>query len=196
MRNLLLVFTVAALLSGCGIVNKVFKYRTSEKSLEESSKEVKTKTDLAIVDKSIITITETLDTNVITAEVKGRSEKKVDLAKVQKGLTIIDDQFVTLHQIYNPVDSTLKTDYILKPRPVPVPKKKVTEIKKDIKTSASEEHDQKEKEKKGFEKSEAVIERKPGYTTALVIIGVIVLLFLIARKLWKNKKVLKNLRNT
>jgi len=188
MRKLLLVFTAVSLLSGCGIFNKVFKHKSSEKSLQESSKEVRTKTDLEVIDKSITTTTETVDTNVVTSEVKGRSKKKVNLSEVQKGLTVIDDQFVTLHQIYNPVDSTLKTDYVLKPRSVPVPKKKVTETKNDIKTSGKQKQEQKEQDKKVFEKSDAVVERKPGYTTALVVIGVIALLFFIVRKLWKNKK--------
>jgi hypothetical protein len=187
MKRIIGILTVAALLSGCGIFNKVFKHKTSEKILEESSKELKAKTDLNIIDKSVITITETLDTPIITAEVKGRSEKKVNLVDVQKGLTVIDDQFVTLHQIYNPLDSTLRTDYVLKPRSVAAPFKRVTEKHNNIASSVKQEQDQKEERKKRIEKSDAVVERKPGYTTALVIIGVIVLLLFLVRKLWKSK---------
>lgn len=187
MKKLLIMITAVALLSGCGVFNKVFKHRTSEKVKEESSKEEKSKTSTSTTDRSTITITERLDSTVTTPEVKGTSKKKIDLETVKEGLTIIDDEFINLSQIYDPLDSTLKTSYNLKPRKVPVPKERKTEIQKNVNAHQVQEDERKEKGKKAASKSEAIVERIPDYSVFLIALVIISLLFFVGWAIKSNK---------
>lgn len=185
MKKTILMITVVTLLSGCGVFNKVFKHKIVNKTLEETSKAVKSDVNTQIIDNSVTTITEKADTTVTTPEVKGRSESRVNFADIQNGLTIIDDEFVNLYQIYNPVDSTLKTGYTLKPQKVPVKIDKKTEVRNDINTDQSVKQESKEEAKKETKHTDAVVDRKADYKVIFIIVGLIVLLLLVR---WVFKK--------
>ena len=187
MKKLILMITVVTLLSGCGVFNKVFKQKVKEKTLEVTSKTDRSKTQTSIIDNSVTTITERLDSTIKTPEVKGEGKKKLDLNALADGLTIIDDEFVNLYQIYNPKDSSLKTGYTLKPQKVPVPKERKTVKENDIKTLQSDEKDVKEKGKKESKKVDAIVDRKADYKVIFIIIAVICL-FIFVGWLIKGKK--------
>lgn len=108
--------------------NKVFKHKVTSSELTESSHSEKIEGHLEITDKSITTITEKLDTTIKTLVVKGEEKRKVNLEAISNGLNTIDDEFINLAQIYNPVDSTLTTKYTLKPQKVVVPMERKTEV--------------------------------------------------------------------
>lgn len=194
MRKIFIMITVTALLSSCGVINRVTKNKSLEKSKDESSLVVKTKTDLEVVDNSTTTITENYDTEVTTKRVEGKSNKKItesdktDLANVKSGLTILDDQFLTLNQIYNEKDSVLTTSYVLKPQPVPVPTEKKTVIQNDIKTKTADVTNSKQETKSKQVNRDAIIERRPDYAV-IIIIGILVLialcLYLLRKRMFK-----------
>lgn len=184
------MITVAALLSSCGVFNKVFKHKTTSSSLEETSKSVAVTTKTEIIDNSVTEVTETLDSTVKTPEVKGSVATKVNLTDLKNGLTVIDDEFVNLQQIYDPVDSTLNTSYTLKPQNVAVPKERKTVKHNDIKTTQAGEVKTKEATKKEVKKTDAIVDRKADYKVLFIII-LVVCLFIFTGWLIKSKNYLK-----
>lgn len=181
------MITATALLSGCGVFNKVFKHKTSESMLEQSSSAVREDIKTVITDNSVITITEHLDSNIKSPEVRGKAESKIDLEAISQGLNIIDDQFINLYQIYNPIDSSLKTEYIIKPRPVPVPKDRKTEIRKAVKTEQAAKLENKQDSKKKVKKVDAIVDRKPDYKVIFIIIVLICLVIFVGWIVNKRK---------
>jgi len=188
------MITVTALLSSCGVFNRVTKNKSLDKSKDESSLVVKTKTDLDVVDKSTTTITEKYDTDIATKGVEGKVDKKItdankaDLVNVQSGLTVLDDEFLTLTQIYSDKDSVLTTSYVLKPQKVPVPTEKKTVIQNDIKTNKVDVVEAKQESKSERLNQDAIIERKPDYSV-IIILGILVLiafcLYLLRKRIFK-----------
>lgn len=184
-----MMITVTALLSGCGVFNRVHKERSKENILEKSKTTTKKENQVNVVDRSVTTITEKTDTTIETPKIYGQSKSKIDLDAVKDGLTVIDDQFLTLSQVYDTKDSTLKTNYVLKPQKVPVPKEKKTEIRNDINTSKSDRNDTKREEKKQIKKADVIIDRKPDYKVVFIIVGIIALV-LFVRWLINRRKII------
>ena len=188
------MITVTALLSSCGVFNRVTKNKSLDKSKDESSLVVKANSELDVTDKTVTTITEKYDTGVTTKRVEGRFDKKInetdkaDLANVQSGLTVLDDEFLTLTQIYSDKDSVLTTSYVLKPQVVPVPTEKKTVIQNDIKTKKSDITEAKHESKSKQVNRDAIIERKPDYSV-IIILGILVLialcLYLLRKRIFK-----------
>jgi hypothetical protein len=187
MRKIIAIIAVAGMVSSCGVVNRVLKHKTSEVHLDQSSSSSKAEIKTEIVDNSVTTKTEKVDTTVTTKEVKGSSSNKVDLSALKDGLNIIDDSFIKLDQIYDPLDSTLKTAYVLKPQAVPVAFDRKTETKNDIKISKSDKSQQEQQKKKQDKKSEAFVERKPDYGVVFILIGVVLFLIFMGW-LWRSGK--------
>lgn len=173
MKRLIAMITVTALLSSCGVFKKVFKHKITESVLEQSSKSEKSEAHTFVTDNSVITITERLDSNIKSPEVRGSAKSKIDLAAISQGLNLIDDQFINLYQIYNPIDSSLHTSYVIKPRPVPVPKERKTEIHKAVNTNQQAKQESQEQDKKWVKKTEAIVDRKPDYKVVFILILVI-----------------------
>lgn len=187
MRKIVAIIAVAGILSGCGVVNKVLKHKTSEVHLDQSSSSEKVEVKIDLLDNSVTTVTEKVTGEVPTKEVKGSSDKKVNLDALKDGLNIIDDSFIKLDQIYDPLDSTLKTAYVLKPQLVPVAFERKTETRNDIKVSKSDKSQQEQQAKKQDKKSDAIVERKPDYGVVFMLIGLVLFLMLIGW-LWKRKR--------
>ncbi|RAJ28857.1 hypothetical protein [Pedobacter cryoconitis] len=185
MKKVFIILTAVILLNGCGVFNKVFKHKTSSSELTESSHSEKISSQFVADDNSIITITESLDTAVKTPVVNGQGKRKVNLETIKNGLNTIDDEFINLEQIYNPVDSTLYSKYTLKPQKVNVPKQRKTEIRNNIKTTKAENKESKEEDKKLIKKSDAIVERKADYKVIFIIIFIICL-FIFAAWLFKR----------
>ncbi|TDO21874.1 hypothetical protein [Pedobacter duraquae] len=191
MRRVILLFAAVTMFSSCGIFSKVFKHKTSESILEESNYSEKKDSAVFNSDRSKIVITETLDTTITTPERKGAVKAKLDLAALQLGLQIYDDEFITLNQIYNPVDSTLKTSYTIKPANVLVPKTRRTEIDNDKKSSAKIGSENKGSAKTEQKKADVIVERKPDYTVVIIVVVLVLLfVFLMFGRSWAN--LLKN----
>jgi hypothetical protein len=180
MRNLLIVIALGITTSSCGVVNRVLKIKASEVHLDQSSSFEKREITTETIDQSVTTITEKADTIVDTKEIKGKDEKKIDIGLLKNGLNIIDDGFIKLDQIYDPLDSTLKTSYTLKPQKIPVNFNRKTEIKNNINTKSAEKRDQEEKKKAVNKKSDVLVERKPDYGVIFIWAGLLLLVALFA----------------
>lgn len=179
MKRIVIIITAVALLSGCGMFQTVFKHKTSEKTLTSSSKSEQVETNISILDSSITTVIERIDTAFQTKDVRGSGAKKLDLSKIKEGLSVIDDEFLTLNQKYDPVDSTLRTEYVLKPQKISLNAEKRTEIRNNVKTSAKQNSKKESKALSENKKSEALVDRKPDYKTVfLLIIGVAMLIII------------------
>lgn len=186
MKRLILMITVIAVLSGCGVFNKVFKHKAKESTLEQSSSSGKFDTNTKIIDNSVTTITEKLDTTIKTPAVKGQGKQKVNLEDLKEGFNTLDDQFLNLFQIYDSKDSSLKTAYTLKPQGVKVPKERKTEIRNDVKTDKQERAQTKQDVKKEAKKVDVIVDRKADYKVIFIIIAVICVTLLVGWIIKRN----------
>lgn len=175
MKQLIVIFTLIGVLSGCGMFNKVFKHKVTSSELTEYSHGEKIEGHLEITDKSITTITEKLDTTIKTPVVKGQGKRKINLEAISNGLNTIDDEFINLTQIYNPVDSTLTTKYTLKPQKVVVLMERKTEIRSNVNITKEDKKESEKESKRLSKKSDAIVERKADYKVVFTIVFIICL---------------------
>jgi len=177
MKVNIIFIIVAILLNGCGVFNKVSKHSTASSMKAELSKKEMVNKYIHTTDRTITTITERLDTGITTPMIYGKSENRITLAKLQNGFNILDDEFIVLHQIYNPIDSTIKTGYTLKPQKVIVPKERKKEIHSNVETIDDTHASLSTNKKKAIKSSDVIVERKTDYKGALMLVIILFGLF-------------------
>lgn len=137
MKKLLLLLVFVYMAYGCSI----FKQREVTKSQSQSSTktDVKIKSDSTakVIEKTVITEIEKVDTVAKTKPVKAESETEFDLQKLINGLTTIDSGLVTVKLTLDTATNKLKTVVDVKPQDVKVTVQKTRETKRDVTTSTS-----------------------------------------------------------
>jgi len=187
MRGLKYIWLVGVFaLSSCGVFNRVSKGKILAKVKDRTEISTESKVDVQVTDKTITTITESATAEVETPRTEGKGSVKVDnLSEIAEGLTLLDDEFLTLTQIYDKKDSVLTTAYIIKPQKVDVPTERKTVIQSDIVTASTKLEQAVTKVNTNTVNREAIVERKPDYT---VVIGIGVIVLVVLLFLWLKFK--------
>ena len=173
-------------LSSCGVFNRVSKEKSLAKVKDRTEISTESKADVQVTDKTITTITESAIAEATTPRTEGKGSVKVDnLSDIADGLTLLDDEFLTLTQIYDKKDSVLTTSYIIKPRIITIPIERKTVIQSDIVTASTKVEQAVTKVNTNTVNRDAIVERKPDYT---VVIGIGVIVLVVLLFLWLKFK--------
>lgn len=132
MRNYinLSLITIMLLFSGCGMFWKVFK--SKEYSKLETKSEIRKDSTGLIIDKSVTTIKEKLDTVITVPGKTVRQDTYLTMDSLVNGMTAVKNDLLDVRLILNPVTGILSTVAFIKPQKVPVRIDKETIKQNDI----------------------------------------------------------------
>lgn len=162
--------------SSCGTFRKVFKLKQLEKV--EITKEVKTDSIGLKIDKSVITIKESVDTTVVIPAKVVEQDTFLNMDSLVNGLTAVKNELVDVRFILNPKTGILSTTVNLKPQRVPVKFDKETKIENDIKEKS--DVSKSGKDKLSVENKSNVVDKEPAKVGGLVAIVAIVIVVIVA----------------
>lgn len=168
MRRLTFILLVAIICSGCGVFRKVFKSKEYSK-LETSSKSTKDSAGM-IIDKSITTIKERIDTTVIVPGQVVSQDTYLNMDSLVNGLTAIKNDLIDVTLQLNPVTGILSVIAKIKPQRVSVKMAREIVKKNDI-TQQSYQLELREnalKQSSGF----STVEKDPINLWCLIVIAV------------------------
>lgn len=172
------------LLSGCGMFRKVFKSKEYSK-LETKSGNRKDSTGL-IIDKSVTTIKEKVDTVITVPGQTVRQDTYLNMDSLVNGMTAVKNDLLDVRLILNPVTGILSTVAFIKPQNVPVKIDKETVKQNDI-TQQSYQSDL-WKQSSNQSSGSAVTEKKPvSLWWFCAGFGILLIIVVVFNYLWKNK---------
>lgn len=114
MRNQVFLIAAIVLMSGC----KVFK--SKQYSRLEVRSEIRKDSVGLIIDKSVITIKEKIDTTAIIPEKVIKQDTYLNVDSLVKGMTAIKNDVLDLRLVLNPVTGILSAEATIKALKVPV----------------------------------------------------------------------------
>ena len=126
MRKIIFLITVILMISGCN----VFKSRQYSKL--ETKSEVRRDSIGLIIDKSITTVIEKVDTFVTTQEKVIKENTHFNMDSLVNGMTAIKNDVLDLRLVLNPVTGILSAEAIVKASKVPVKINRETIKQNDI----------------------------------------------------------------
>lgn len=185
MRNYinLSLITVTLLFSGCGMFRKVFKYK--EYSKLETKSEIRKDSTGLIIDKSVTTIKEKLDTVITVPGQTIRQDTYLNMDSLVNGMTAVKNDLLDVRLVLNPITGILSTVAFIKPQNVPVKIDKETIIQNDITQQSYQSNLWKDSYYQASGSSN--VEKEPvswwWYAAGIGILGVIVVSF---KFWWKN----------
>lgn len=170
------------LLSGCGMFRKVFK--SKDYSSLETKSEIKKDSIGLIIDKSVTTIKERIDTVITTPEKVVKQGTYFNMDSLVNGITAIKNEVMDLRLVLNPATGILSAEATIKAFKIPVHLDKET-IKQNDVTQRSRVNENK-RESLEHRSGSTIIEKQPisikYYLAGLLLIIVVSVFFWIKRK--------------
>jgi len=145
------------LMSGCGTFRKVFKLK--ERSSSSSSVVVKKDSTGLVVDKSLITVKEKVDTTIAVPGKQVEQETFLNMDSLVNGMTAIKNDLIDVRLHLDPVSGILTAAAFIKPSKIPVQLDRTTTKQNDITSSSSVST--KSDEKKKAAASSDHVEKEP-----------------------------------
>ncbi|MBB2148777.1 hypothetical protein [Pedobacter gandavensis] len=186
MRNYINAFLISIiiLLSGCGAFRNVFK--SKEYTKLETKSEIRKDSIGLIVDKSVTTIKEKLDTVITVPGQTFHQDTYLNLDSLVNGMTAVKNDLLDVRLVLNPVTGILSTIATIKPRLAPVKFNKETVNQNDITQQSAMSESKKEEANKSSGSYD--IQKEPvslwWYAAGLIILIIIVISF---KSWWKNR---------
>lgn len=114
MRNLISLIALTVIMSGC----RIFKSR--EYSKLEAKSEVRKDSAGLIIDKSVTTIKENIDTIITAPEKIVKQRTSFNMDSLVNGMTAIHNDIMDLRLVLNPVTGILSAEATIKASDIPV----------------------------------------------------------------------------
>lgn len=168
----LILIIMIVLLSGCGMFRKVFK--TKEYSKLETKSEIRKDSVGLIVDKSVTTIKEKIDTVISIPEKVIKQNTYLNMDSLVNGMTAIKNDVMDLRLIYNPVTGILSTEATIKEQKIKSSLDRITTTVNDITQQSKVTEDKKESKKE--ESGLYLVQKEPASIWSYVI-GLGILIF-------------------
>lgn len=173
------------LFSGCGMFRKVFK--SKEYSKLETKSEIRKDSTGLIIDKSVTTIKEKLDTVITVPGQIVRQDTYLNMDSLINGMTAVQNDLIDVQLKLNPITGILSSVAFIKPQKVPIKIDKETVIQNDI-TQQSYQSDL-WKDSLNQISGSVVIEKKPvNFWWFCAGFGILLIIVVVFNYLWKNKK--------
>lgn len=168
--------------SGCGIFRKVHKENTLVKV--ESKQQINIDSVGLIIDKSVMTIKETIDTSVIIPSKKIVQDTELNMDSLVNGMTAIKNDLVDVTLLLNPVTGILSVAAVIKEQVIPVKMEREITKHNDITQAAHKTEAVLNTSKSSEEKS--IVDKKPKNALwyVVIILCVIAILGWIFKKLY------------
>lgn len=186
MKAKFLILALVVLISGCGMFRKVFK--SNEYSKLDTKSEVRKDSVGVIIDKSVTTIKEKVDTIITLPGQMIRQDSYLNMDSLVNGMTAVKNDILDVRLVLNPVTGILSAIATIKPQKVQVKINKETVKQNDITQQAFQSELWSNSLKQSSGSSQ--IEKEPmnvyWYVIGLVILIIITVSF---RSWWKNHKV-------
>lgn len=152
--------------SGCGIFRKVHKENTLVKV--ETKQEVKKDSVGLIIDKSVITIKETIDTSITIPAKTVVQITELNMDSLVNGMTAIKNELVDVTLLLNPVTGILSVAAVIKKQVIPVKIERVITKHNDITQAVHKTEAVLNTSKSSEEKS--IVDKEPKKTIWIVVI--------------------------
>ena len=133
MKRLITMLAMIVCFSGCGVFRKVHKENTLVKV--ESNQRINIDSVGLIIDKSVITIKETIDTSVIIPGKTIVQDTELNMDSLVNGMTAIKNDLVNVTLSLNPVTGILSAAAVIKEQVIPVKMERDITKHNDIKQS-------------------------------------------------------------
>jgi len=182
MKRLILMLAMIVCFSGCGIFRKVHKENTLVKV--EAKHEINTDSVGLIIDKSVITIKETIDTSVIIPSKKIVQDTELNMDSLVNGMTAIKNDLVDVTLLLNPVTGILSVAAVIKEQIIPVKMQRQITNHKDITQSTRKTEAVLNTNKSSDEKSVVYKEPKNAMWYVVIILGAIAIVGWIFKKFY------------
>lgn len=180
----LLLIVMIVLLSGCGMFRKVF--RSKEYSKLETKTEIRKDSVGLIIDKSITTVKEKIDTTVIIPEKIVKQDTYLNMDSLVNGMTAIQNDIMDLRLVLNPVTGILSAVATIKASEVPIQLIRETVKQNDItqQSSMSEEKQISHKQQSGS----SIVKKEPVNIWFYILgLGLVVFILWCFKFWWKKK---------
>lgn len=173
------------LLSGCGMFRKVFK--SKEYSKLETKSEIRKDSVGLIIDKSIITTKEKIDTSVIIPQKVIKQDTYLNMDSLVNGMTAIQNDIMDLRLVLNPVTGILSAVATIKPQNIPIHIDRETIKQNDISQQSKTSVEKKVSEKQ--ESGSSVIQKDPVSIPWRVVFIAVIVAGVCACAFWFKKRI-------
>ncbi|WP_158797687.1 hypothetical protein [Pedobacter sp. L105] len=153
----LILFSLVLVLSGCGLFKQVHKEKTTLKT--EASQEVKRDSSSLMINHSIITVKEKVDTVLLVPEKTVRQETILNMDSLISGMTAVKNDLVNVSLVLNPVTHVLSAVATLKSQLIPLKIDKQTITQNNIVQTGNQSTNFKVKTKSAATRS--IVDKKP-----------------------------------
>lgn len=172
---------MTCLLAGCGIFRKVHK----ESALHQTESVAVSKSDSTniTIDKSVTTIKEKADTNVLVPARTITQETYFNMDSLVNGMTAVKNGLIDIRLTLDPLTHKLSTTAVIKPQVIPVKIDKETTRTNDITSGGQVSRSLEAKSNEIYKASE--VDKKPANSIwfVLMVLGISAILgYIIYRK--------------
>ncbi|AMQ00902.1 hypothetical protein AY601_4051 [Pedobacter cryoconitis] len=184
MKRLILMLALIVSFSGCGIFKKVHKENSLAKV--ESKQEIQKDSVGLIIDKSVTTIKESIDTSITIPAKTVVQNTELNMDSLINGMTAIKNELVDVTLLLNPVTGMLSVAAVIKAQVIPVKMERQITHHNDIIQSSRKTEAVLNTNKSSDEKS--VLDKAPKNTLWYVMIILAVIAVFAGAVIWLIKR--------